>query len=63
MLLNKADILRTLDFGSVVAEQDKLLSQCFVSHPVLSELLSDRKDVILGAKGSGKSALWKETKD
>ncbi|MFN8504634.1 P-loop ATPase, Sll1717 family [Kouleothrix sp.] len=60
---NKIDTLRELDLGAIVAEQDRLLNQCFVSHPVLSEILFDRKDLVLGAKGSGKSALWKEFVD
>jgi hypothetical protein len=54
------EILREMELGSVVAEQDALLSRCFVNHPVLSEIIYDRKDIVLGAKGSGKSALWKE---
>ncbi len=62
-LTTKTNLLRELELGAVVAEQDKLLNLCFISHPVLSEVLSDRKDVILGAKGAGKSALWKEITD
>lgn len=62
-MTNKALILRGLELGSVVAEQDSLLSRCFVRHPVLDELILDRKDIILGAKGAGKSALWKEVQD
>ena len=62
-MINKPDLLRGLELGSVVAEQDDLLSRCFVEHPVLSELVTDRKDVVLGAKGAGKSALWRELKD
>jgi hypothetical protein len=56
----KTQILRELDLGAIVAEQDRLLMQCFIRHPVLSEVILDRKDVVLGAKGAGKSALWKE---
>ncbi len=62
-MIDKPTLLRELELGSVVAEQDNLLSRCFVKHPVLSELVNDRKDIVLGAKGSGKSALWKELKD
>lgn len=57
---SKTQILRELDLGAIVAEQDRLLMQCFIQHPVLSEVVLDRKDVVLGAKGAGKSALWKE---
>lgn len=59
----KTSILNNLELGSIIAEQDELLTQCFVTHPVLNELLLDRKDLVLGSKGAGKSALWKEIKD
>lgn len=62
-MIDKPNLLRELELGSVVAEQDNLLSRCFVKHPVLSELVNDRKDIVLGAKGAGKSALWKELRD
>lgn len=62
-MTDKVSILRELELGSVVAEQDSLLSRCFVEHPVLTELLFDRKDIVLGAKGAGKSALWKEIQE
>lgn len=60
---SKAKIIQRLDLGGIVAEQDRLLTQCFISSPVITEILLDRKDVVLGAKGAGKSALWKEFKD
>ncbi|HET9502540.1 MAG TPA: hypothetical protein VFO93_03290 [Hymenobacter sp.] len=59
----KTSILNNLELGSIIAEQDELLTQCFVTHPVLNEFLLDRKDLILGSKGAGKSALWKEVRD
>jgi hypothetical protein len=58
--MNKTDILRQLDLGAIIAEQDALLSRCFVAHPVLDDVLLDRADLVLGAKGAGKSAIWKE---
>jgi hypothetical protein len=60
---NKDELLRALQLGGIVAEHDNLLSECFVRHPVLTELTNDQKDLILGAKGAGKSALWKEIRD
>jgi hypothetical protein len=57
---NKAEILRNLYLGGRVAEQDDLLFRCFIRHPVLNELVRDRCDIVLGAKGAGKSSLWKE---
>lgn len=62
-ILQKTSILNNLELGSIIAEQDDLLTQCFVTHPVLNEFLLDRKDLILGSKGAGKSALWKEVRD
>src|SRR4051794_6705215 len=53
-------VLRALDLGNIVAEYDRLLSQCFILRPVLTDIIDDRKDIVLGAKGAGKSALWKE---
>lgn len=61
--MDKVSILRKLDFGGIIAEHDNLLTQCFVKSPELDELTNDKKDLVLGAKGSGKSALWKEIKD
>lgn len=56
------ELLEDIDLGAIVAEQDKMLAQCFIEHPVLREIISDKKDIVLGAKGAGKSALWKEFK-
>lgn len=61
--MDKSSVLRRLDFGGIVAEHDNLLTQCFIKSPELDELTQDKKDLILGAKGAGKSALWKEIKD
>lgn len=58
--MSKEQTLRELDLGASVAEHDRLLAQCFISHPVLHEVVDDRKDLVLGAKGAGKSSLWKE---
>lgn len=58
--MSKEQVLAAMDLGASVAEHDRLLYQCFISHPILFELVTDRKDVILGAKGAGKSSLWKE---
>ncbi len=59
-MATKTEILRQLRFGAIIAEQDDLLAQCFISHPVLDDLVQDRRDLVLGSKGAGKSALWKE---
>ena len=59
-MATKLDILNQLKLGGIVAEHDELLNKCFIQHPVLYDLVHDQKDIVLGAKGAGKSALWKE---
>ncbi|MBN1618396.1 hypothetical protein JW887_03575 [Candidatus Dojkabacteria bacterium] len=54
-----AGILRTLDFGSSVAEQDTLLENARVETSVFTDLLNDKVDLVPGTKGSGKSALYR----
>ena len=56
----KMDLLTELDLAGIVAEHDSLLATCFISHPVLMDVVKDQKDLVLGAKGAGKSAVWKE---
>lgn len=51
-------IIADIDFGSDVAEHDELLQACFVETDSFQSLITDRVDVILGPKGSGKSALF-----
>jgi hypothetical protein len=54
-----ADILKTLDLGSSIAEQDTLLEKARVETSAFTDLLHDKVDLIPGTKGSGKSALFK----
>ncbi|MCA9994637.1 MAG: hypothetical protein KDE56_02745 [Anaerolineales bacterium] len=56
----KLTALQELNFGRVVAEQDDLLKSCFIPHVALTETVNERVDIVLGAKGSGKSAIWVE---
>lgn len=48
------------DFGSVDAESDELLINCFTQHPALHEVLNGRRFLVLGRKGSGKTAIYKK---
>src|SRR5262249_28040000 len=57
--LSKAEILERLNLGSSIAENDENLSNYFVPTVALTDFLNDRHDLILGAKGSGKSAILK----
>ncbi|MBC8029431.1 MAG: hypothetical protein H7Z16_04915 [Pyrinomonadaceae bacterium] len=54
-----ANLLRALDLGSSIAEQDTLLESARVETSAFSDLLQDRVDLIPGTKGSGKSALFR----
>ena len=58
--MDKLEILRNLNLGRVVAEQDDLLKSCFIPNTALREVVDERADIVLGAKGSGKSAIWVE---
>ena len=55
--MKNSEILAGLDLGSSVAENDQNLKSYFVPTLALSDFLKDRYDLILGGKGSGKSAL------
>jgi hypothetical protein len=50
-------ILRQLQFGSTVAEQEPLLTNYFIETSSFWEVVDDRADIITGAKGAGKSAM------
>jgi hypothetical protein len=57
MFTQKSEILERLNLGSSVAENDDNLERYFVPTVALDDFLSDRYDLIRGAKGSGKSAI------
>lgn len=62
MPFNKGEVarlLRGMDLGSSVAEQDDLLQAARVETSVFADLLADRIDLVPGTKGSGKSALYR----
>lgn len=48
------------DFGAIDAESDELLVKCFEDHPTYHEVLQGRRFLILGRKGSGKTAIYKK---
>lgn len=47
------------DFGGTDADNDPLLLDCFEDHPSYIALRDRKKYVILGRKGSGKTAVYK----
>jgi hypothetical protein len=54
-----ADLLKTLDLGSGVAETDDLLEAARIETSVFEDLLHDKVDLVPGTKGSGKTALYR----
>lgn len=53
------DLITALDFGGITAEADQLLLQARVNTPAFHELLEDKVDLVIGCKGSGKTAMFK----
>jgi hypothetical protein len=49
--------LQAFDFGDADAQMDRLLPDCAVPTAPMVEFLMDRKDIVLGYRGTGKSAL------
>lgn len=57
--VNKRDIIQSIDFGSDVAEHEgKALARYFVETDQWVRISKGDVDVIYGAKGSGKSAIY-----
>jgi hypothetical protein len=55
----KLKLLNDAVFGSQIAEQESdLLSRYFVKTHLWDEILKDEIDLILGDKGTGKSAIF-----
>lgn len=55
----KLELLKSIHFGERVAEDDSNLADYFVETNIWKQLINDRIDVVYGAKGSGKSALYR----
>lgn len=58
MYENKMQLLNELKFGNVDSESEEDLDNKFIKTEDFNEFLNVKKAVILGAKGSGKSALF-----
>ncbi|WP_304188390.1 hypothetical protein, partial [Phenylobacterium aquaticum] len=52
------DILRHLDLGNSVAESDANLQSYFLETQPYRDLIAERKDIVAGDKGRGKTALF-----
>lgn len=60
-MISKSEFKRlivNLKVGQSTAEQDSILEDSLVETPIFLELLLDKVDLILGTKGSGKTALF-----
>lgn len=55
--VNMSDVLRAVELGSDVAENEPALEEYFVETNDFRLILEDEADLILGVKGSGKSAI------
>src|SRR5438105_5194264 len=47
------------NFGAIDADADELLKECFQNHPAYVAARDNKKFLILGRKGSGKTAIFK----
>jgi hypothetical protein len=55
----RISMLRSIDLGAPVAEQDSLLYEARVETGAFTDLFRDRVDLVPGTKGSGKTALYR----
>jgi hypothetical protein len=49
-----------LSFGSEEAERDELLEQTYVRRPSLGVILKQQRSIVIGDRGSGKSAIFRQ---
>jgi hypothetical protein len=52
--------LSDLKFGAEEAERDELLDESFVPRPSTEAILDQRRSIIVGDRGSGKSAIFRK---
>jgi hypothetical protein len=55
-----SNLLDVATFGAVDADSDTLLDQCFEDHEAYQDALNFRRFLLLGRKGSGKTAIFKK---
>ena len=55
-------MLRALNIGAPAAERDELLIKCFVGTEAYQSVLTGKARVLLGNRGSGKSAIFQKLK-
>jgi hypothetical protein len=52
------DLSSVRDFGAIDADADELLSSCFQDHEAFQRARSNQSFLVLGRKGSGKTAIY-----
>ena len=54
------DLRKVDDFGGIDADADELLKDCFQDHPAYQAARDHKRFLIIGRKGSGKTAIFKK---
>lgn len=54
------DLRKVEDFGGIDADADELLRACFQDHPAYHAARNHKRFLIIGRKGSGKTAIFKK---
>ena len=54
------NLLKIENFGAIDADNDELLLDCFEDHEAYLNILNLKKYLIIGKKGSGKTAIFKK---
>ena len=57
--MDKEQVLGGLNFGRVDAETDDRFDSCFIGTEMLTQVLHPKHSLVLGSKGSGKSAAFR----
>lgn len=55
--MERTDVLKELQLGSGIAEYDDNLIDYFIDTVYVNDFINNKYDIILGEKGSGKSAM------
>ena len=61
--MNVSALVESLDFGISAAEHEKDLANYFLETPVFLQVIKQSADIIVGDKGTGKSAIYRMLKD
>lgn len=61
--MNVSALVESLDFGISAAEHDQDLANYFLETPVFLQVIKQKADIIVGDKGTGKSAIYRMLKD